>query len=140
MARIRLGVAVLVVVCVGVSVAMTRLSAQAGTPLDAYKAYLDAASKATTPDALFPFISKEYQTMLKNAPKGEVDKMLKMSIAKDKLTDITVVSQKVEATKAVLELTAKTADGRATSGKVTMVKEGGAWKTDEDAWATPVKK
>jgi hypothetical protein len=40
----------------------------------------------------------------------------------------------------VLELTAKTGDGRATSGKVTMVKEGGAWKTDEDAWATPVKK
>jgi len=21
-----------------------------------------------------------------------------------------------------------------------MVKEGGAWKTDEDAWATPIKK
>ena len=75
--------------------------------------------------------------MLQSAPKAEVDKMLKMSIAKDKLTDITVVSQKVDATKAVLELTAKTGDGRATSGKVTMVKEGGAWKMDEDAWATP---
>jgi predicted nucleotide-binding protein (sugar kinase/HSP70/actin superfamily) len=78
--------------------------------------------------------------MLQSAPKTEVEKMLKMSIAKDKLTDITVVSQKVDATKAVLELTAKTGDGRATSGKVTMVKEGGAWKMDEDAWATPIKK
>ena len=35
---------------------------------------------------------------------------------------------------------AKTGDGRSTSGKVTMVKEGGAWKMDEDAWATPIKK
>jgi predicted nucleotide-binding protein (sugar kinase/HSP70/actin superfamily) len=78
--------------------------------------------------------------MLQSAPKAEVDKMLKMSIAKDKLTDITVVSQKVDATKAVFELTAKTGDGRATSGKVTMVKEGGAWKMDEDAWATQPKK
>ena len=78
--------------------------------------------------------------MLQNAPKTEVEKMLKMGIAKEKLTDITVVSQKVDATKAVLEPTAKTGDGRATSAKVTMVKEGGAWRTDEDAWATPVKK
>jgi hypothetical protein len=139
MARIRLAAVGVVVLCLGISASVTRVSAQAGTPLDAYKAYLDAASKATTPEALFPFISKEYQSLLKTAPKEEVAKMLKMSIAKEKLTDITVVSQKVEATKAVLELKAKTGDGRATQGKVTMVKEGGAWKTDEDAWATPVK-
>ena len=120
--------------------AVTGLSAQTPGPLEAYKAYLDAASKATSPEALFPFISKEYKSMLQSAPKAEVEKMLKMSIAKDKLTDISVVSQKVDATKAVLELTAKTGDGRATTGKVTMVKEGGAWKTDEDAWATPIKK
>jgi len=109
-------------------------------PLDAYKAYLDAASKATTPEALFPFISREYKTLLQTAPRAEVDKMLKMSIAKDKLTDIKVVKQQVDAAKAVLELTAKTGDGRATSGKVTMVKEDGAWKMDEDAWATPAKR
>ena len=78
--------------------------------------------------------------MLQSAPKTEVEKMLKMSIAKEKLTDIVVTNQKVDATKAVLELTAKTGDGRATSGKVTMVKEGGAWKMDDDAWATPIKK
>lgn len=115
-------------------------AAQTQSPLDAYKAYLDAASKATTPEALFPFISKEYKSILQQAPKAEVEKMLKMSIAKEKLTDIAVTSQKVDAAKAVLELTAKTGDGRATSGKVTMVKEGGAWKMDEDAWATPIKK
>ena len=77
--------------------------------------------------------------MLQHAPKAEVDKMIKMSIAKDKLTDIAVMSQKVEARRRMLELTAKTGDGRATCGKVTMVKEGGAWKPDEDAWATPIK-
>ncbi len=126
--------------CLTVAVVAVHLSAQTPGPLEAYKAYLDAASRATAPDALYPFISKEYQSMLKNAPKEEVAKMLKMSIAKEQLTDIKIVSQKVDATKAVLELSAKTGDGRATTGKVTMVKEGGAWKTDEDAWATPIKK
>ena len=134
-------VCVLFVSVVGAAVVTSSAQTpQTPGPLEAYKAYLDAASKATTPDALFPFISKEYKTMLQNAPKGEVEKMLKMSVAKDHLTDIKVVSQKVDTAKAVLELTAKTGDGRATTGKVTMVKEGGAWKTDEDAWATPVKK
>jgi hypothetical protein len=32
-------------------------------------------------------------------------------------------------------MTAKTEDGRSTSGKVTLVKEKGAWKVDDDAWA-----
>src|SRR5262245_52182523 len=135
------GVCVFIVCVIGA--AATSATAQTKDtpgPLEAYRAYLDAASKATTPDALFPFISNEYKTLLQKAPKGEVDKMLKMSIAKDKLTDIKVVKQQVDATKAVLELTAKTGDGRDTSGKVTMVKEGGAWKMDEDAWATPTKK
>lgn len=113
--------------------------AQARTPLDAYKAYLDAASKATATDALFPHISKEYKALLQKAPKAEVEKMLKMSIAKEKLQDIAVTSQRVGPSKAVLELKAKTGDGRPTTGKVTMVKEEGAWKLDEDAWATPTR-
>jgi Domain of unknown function (DUF4878) len=116
------------------------LSAQGRTPLDAYKAYLDAASKATKPDALFPHVSKEYKTLLQSAPKTEVDKMIKMHIAKDKLTDIAVKNQQVDAKKAVLELTAKTGDGRPAQGTATLVKEDGAWKLDEDAWAVPPKK
>jgi hypothetical protein len=95
------------------------VSAQAKTPLDAYKAYLDAASKATSADAIYPFISKDFKSMLQGAPKAEVEKMIQLSIAKDKLTDITVVKQTVEANKAVLELKAKTGDGRSTTGKVT---------------------
>jgi hypothetical protein len=113
--------------------------ARAAEPLDAYKAYLAAASKATAPDALFPFISSEYKSMLQQAPKEEVAKMLKMGIAKQGLSDLKVTSQKVEGNKAILELTGKLADGRASSGKATLVKEGADWKLDEDAWATPTK-
>jgi len=132
-----LGLLVLTVVtCASVA----PLFAQPGTPLDAYKKYLDAAGKATKPDALFPFVSSEYKSLLQNAPKAEVEKMLKMHIAKDKLSDLKVTSQQADAKKAVLELTAKTGDGRPAQGKVTMVKEAGAWKLDEDAWAVPPKK
>jgi hypothetical protein len=113
--------------------------ARAAEPLDAYKAYLGAAAKATAPEALFPFISAEYKTLLQQAPKTEVAKMLAMSIAKQGLSDLKVVSQQIDDNKAVLELTGKTTDGRASSGKATLVKEGDAWKLDEDAWATPVK-
>jgi hypothetical protein len=113
--------------------------ARAAEPLDAYKAYLAAASKATAPDALFPFISSEYKSMLQQAPKEEVAKMLKMGIARQGLSDLKVTSQKVEGNKAILELTGKLADGRASSGKATLVKEGADWKLDEDAWATPTK-
>lgn len=128
-------------VAIVLSAGCARLAAQSvKSPLEVYAAYLTAASKATTAEALFPFISNEYKTLLQKAPKGEVEKMLKAHIAKDKLTDIKVTSQQVDATKAVLELTAKTGDGRPTSGKVTMVKEAGEWKLDEDAWATPIKK
>jgi hypothetical protein len=88
---------------------------------------------------LFPFVSSEYKSMLQQAPKEEVAKMLKMSIAKQGLSDLKVTSQKVEGNKAILELTGKLADGRSSSGKATMVKEGGDWKLDEDAWATPTK-
>ena len=133
-------VCVLFVSVVASAVAHPGAQTPAPGPLDAYKAYVAAAAKATTAEVLFPFISKEYKTILQNGPKAEIEKMLKMNIAKDNLTDIKVTSQKIEATKAVLELTAKTGDGRATSGKVTMVKEDGVWKTDEDAWATPIKR
>src|SRR6476620_11915882 len=79
--------------------------ARAAEPLDAYKAYLAAASKATAPDALFPFISSEYKAMLQQAPKEEVAKMIKMGIAKQGLSDLKVSSQKIEGNKASLELT-----------------------------------
>jgi len=127
------------VVTVVLTLAAAAGQARAAEPLDAYKAYLAAASKATAPDALFPFISSEYKSMLQQAPKEEVAKMLKMSIAKQGLSDLKVTSQKVEGNKAILELTGKLADGRSSSGKATMVKEGGDWKLDEDAWATPTK-
>ena len=139
MRSIRLNVIGLLALAAVAGAAVVPLHAQGKTPLDAYKAYLDAASKATKPDALFPFVSKEYKSLLQNAPKAEVEKMLKMHVAKDKLSDIAVTSQNVGASKAVLELTAKTGDGRPAQGKVTMVKEAGAWKLDEDAWALPPK-
>jgi len=139
MRTVRLNALGLLALALVIGAAAVPASAQTRTPLDAYKAYLDAASKATAPDALFPHVSKEYKALLQNAPKAEVEKMLKMSIAKEKLQDIAVTSQQVGASKAVLELKAKTGDGRPTTGKVTMVKEGGAWKLDEDAWATPTR-
>jgi hypothetical protein len=119
---------------------MVTTTALAGAvdPRDAHTAY-SRPQEATAPDALFPFISNEYKVMLQHAPKEEVAKMLKMGIAKQGLTDLKVTSQKIIGDQAILELTGKLADSRESSGNSTMVREGGGWKLDEDAWATPTR-
>ncbi len=54
------------------------------------------------------------------------------------LSDLKVVTQTVTASKAEYQLTAKTASGAETTGSATLVKEGGAWKVENEAWASPV--
>ena len=119
--------------------AAVTVAGQTKAPIDAYKAYLDAASRATTPDTLYPFISKDYRGILEHAPKTEVAKMIAGHVAKQKLTNIKVTSEKIVGSKAELQMTATTGDGRSSSGSATLLKEGGEWKVDEDAWATPTK-
>ena len=138
--RVRPSLAFVLIVCVSCGIVALGAQAPGSTPLDAYRTFLGVMAKAKTPDPLLPFVSAEFKSLLQNGPKTEIEKMIAMHVAKDKLSDITVVSQKVDAAKAVLELKAKTGDGRDATGKVTMVQEGGAWKTDEDAWAIPTKK
>jgi hypothetical protein len=53
------------------------------------------------------------------------------------LSDLKVVKQTVTADRAEFQLMAKTARGTETQGTVTLVKEGAAWKVEDEAWATP---
>jgi len=70
--------------------------------------------------------------------KLELDVLPKIGEALPTLAGLTE-STVYEGNKATLELTGKLADGRASSGKATLVKEGGDWKLDEDGWATPTQ-
>lgn len=53
------------------------------------------------------------------------------------VSDLKVTKQTITATRADLKTTAQDPQGRPLSGSATLVKEGGAWKIDDFAWAGP---
>ena len=108
--------------------------AASSDPLEFYREYLGVLAKAKSLEPLLPYYTSELATGLARMPKDMQGNYLKMNARK--LTDLKVIKQSVDANKAVFEMTAKTEDGRSTSGTVTLVKEKGAWKVDDDAWAT----
>lgn len=109
-------------------------SAAPSDPLEFYREFQSVLAKAKSLDPLLPYYTKELSTGLAKMPKEMQANYLRMNARK--LTDLKVTKQAVDANRAVFEMTAMTEDGRPTSGKVTLVKERGAWKVDDDAWAT----
>jgi hypothetical protein len=114
------------------------LVAQAGAtdPLEFYKGYLAVLAKATSLDELVPFYVKDLGDGLKKMPRDMQGNYLKMNARS--LSDVKVVKQTVTASKAEYQLTARTAAGAETTGRATLVKERGAWKVEDEAWASPV--
>lgn len=133
--RIAARVMMVFVLSVGV-VAAAR--AQANDPLAVYKQYLNVLAKASSLEALLPYYTKELSTGLGKMPKDMQANYLKMN--RRTLTDLKVTKQDVGADKARFEMTAKSADGSPTSGSATLIKEGGAWKIDDEAWVANIPK
>lgn len=102
-------------------------------PLEFYKGYLAVLAKATSLGELLPFYTKELSTGLAKMPKEMQGNYLKMRARS--LTDLKVLKKDVKGDKATYELEATAADGQPAKGTATLVKEGGAWKVDDDAWA-----
>lgn len=105
-------------------------------PLEFYKGYLGVLAKAKSLDELLPYYTKELATGLRKMPKEMQGNYLKMNVRT--LTDLKVTKQTVTAGKAEYRFTAKTPKGTETTGGATLVKEGGAWKVDDEQWATPI--
>lgn len=104
-------------------------------PLEFYKGYLVVLAKAKTLDELLPYYGKDLAASLGKMPKEMQGNYLKMNARV--LTDLQVTRQSGDANRAQFEMTAKTADGSATSGTAVLVREGGGWKVDNEAWIGP---
>ena len=89
-------------------------------------------------DDLLPYYTKELRTGLSKMPADMKVSYLQMN--RRVLKDLKVTTENVAESKAEFQLTARNADGQATQGSVTMIKEGGIWKIDEDAWVGPPPK
>jgi len=107
----------------------------ASDPLQFYKGYLAVLAKAKSLDELLPYYTRELADGLRKMPAEMQANYIKMNA--HALTDLKVTKQKVDSSKAVFEMSAKTADGRETTGSATLVKEGGAWKVEDESWAAP---
>jgi hypothetical protein len=117
--------------------AWTSLAASpAKTPTQSYLDFHAALQKAKTLDEVLPYLSKEYRAMLESQPKS--DRAMWLGRLKDMSNgkDLKITKETVNGDKCTLEGTATSAKGNAMQGKISMVKEGGAWKLDEEGWAT----
>ena len=105
-------------------------------PLQFYKGYLAVLAKAKSLDELLPYYTRELVDSLRKMPAEMQANYIKMNA--HALTDLKVTKQQVDSSKAVFEMSAKTADGRETTGSATLVKEDGAWKVEDESWAAPL--
>ena len=112
--------------------------AKSDDPVAVYKEYLGVLAKATSLDPLLPYFTKELADGMRKMPKDMQGNYLKMN--KRVVNDLKVTKQSITAAKADLEMTAKDAAGQSLTGTASLVKEGGAWKVDDFAWAGPLPK
>jgi hypothetical protein len=103
-----------------------------------YMAYRAAFDKATKIDDLLPYMSAEKRKQIESTPAAERGKMFGMIKMMDTNTKIKVLKEDRQAYGSVV-LTASAFDTdqkKDVSGKVTIVKESGAWKLVQEAWTS----
>lgn len=111
---------------------------KASDPLEFYKRYLAVLARAKSLDQLMPYYTRVLVDGLRQMPAEMQANYIKMNARA--LTDLKVTKQQVDSSKAVFEMSARTTDGRETTGSATLVKEGDAWKVEDEAWAEPQPK
>jgi hypothetical protein len=102
---------------------------------DFYLAYRGAFTKAKTIEELVPWMSKERASEIAKTPAGERKEMFEMVKMMDDHTNIKVIKETPTAKGADLQVEAMSGGGKSKStGVITLVKEGAAWKVDQESW------
>lgn len=129
------------VCCVAVAMLAPVVSAQtaaakAKTGTEFYMAYLEAFAKAKSIDEVSPWLAKEQRDKIAATPKD--DKAMMFGMIKKMSADNTnakVVKETPTATGADLDVEAVSKSTKSkTTGKITLVKEGGEWKVGKESW------
>lgn len=114
----------------------TALAAPAKTPTQSYLDFHAALQKAKTLDEVLPYLSAAYRGMLESQPKSERAVWLGRLKDTSNGKDLKITKETINGDACTLEGTATSARGNVMKGKISLVKEGGAWKLDEEGWAT----
>ena len=119
-----------------VFLAAATTKAQGKTVQQFYQEYVAAFAKAKTIDDILPFMAAENRKQAEATPKAERDKMFEM-IKMLGHTDIKVIKEEKGADgSTVLSVEGVDADKQTSTGQVTIVKEGAAWKIGKESWTT----
>jgi hypothetical protein len=121
-------------------------TAQAQPALDAAgspgRAYLDLrgiVAKAATPEAVLPYLSSNYRRVVSNLPKVERDGWL-ARLKRTPPGSPQLQAQALAGDRCALGVVARDATHVKWSGRVEMVREGGAWKLADEAWTTEIQR
>jgi hypothetical protein len=108
------------------------------TATEFYKAYQAAFAKATKIEDFLQYLSADRRKQIEEVPverRPQAFEMIKMMTSM--YTDVTVVKEdKNPDGGATLTLSGVDADKKKATGKVIIVREGGAWKVGQESWSS----
>jgi hypothetical protein len=119
---------------VGVSGAWAQAQPSTQTATQFYLDYRKAFDKATKIEDLLPFLAAKNRKQVEDSPKADRDKnfglMKIMAVTGAKV----LKEEHLADGSAVLTVEAINGDKKKVTGKVTILKEGGAWKLGDENW------
>lgn len=102
-------------------------------PVIFYDSFVKVSSNAKSLDELKPYLSQKNQKEMANVPKEDEEFILEFLKDMRKTMKRESISSKVEGDTAILTIKAvNTADNNPINGTVTLVKENGSWKVDNE--------
>ena len=112
------------------------VAAQSKTASQFYMDYRTAFDRASKIDDVLPYMSKQRADQVAATPADERAKMFEM-IKMFGHTDIKVLKEEKSADGGVvLSVEGVDSDKKTSTGQITIVKEGAAWKIGKESWST----
>ena len=125
-----------ILMVLGFAVLASAAPGDSKTPTQAYLEYQAAVQKAGTLAEVLPRLSAAYRAMLESQPKKEHPVWLGRLKETLNIKGLKITKETISGDKCTLEGSGTSARGNPVKGKVNLVKEGGAWKLDEEFWTT----
>jgi hypothetical protein len=104
-----------------------------------YTEYRAAFDKAKAVEEILPYMSAERRKQVESTPAAERKKMFGMIKMMGTLTDVKILKEARTADGATVTVEALDTDKAKTTGTITLVKENGAWKVDNEKFFSSAK-
>ena len=125
-----------VAVAVVVALALGAISAQAQkqTGTEFYLAYKAAFDKAKKIEDIYPYMAAKRLAQMKETPADDRAMMFDMIKSMGAMTGVKVLKETPTAAGATLDVEGVGEDKSKQTGTISLVKEAGAWKVDNESW------